>query len=212
MGRGPVGEPAIIKYVNNSLASVDDVSNTDGSMILIKTLTASSDSALNFVNGTSDVVLDSTYPIYKFVYTSIHSEEDDRQFQVGFRDGGSNYDATKTTTYFYSYHDEGGTSTGLTYYTTGDLAQSTSAQPLSYSSGNGNDESLSGELTIYNPSSTTFVKHFIANNNVYHKSNFSQERFVAGYGNNTSAVDAIKFEMDSGAFDGKIKLYGIKDS
>ena len=68
MGRGPVGEPAIIRYVNNSLASVDDVSGSDGSMILIKTLTASSSSTLSFVHGTSDVVLDSTYPIFLFKY------------------------------------------------------------------------------------------------------------------------------------------------
>ena len=213
MGRGPVGAPAIIRYVNNSLASVDDVSNTDGAMILIKTLTASSSATLSFVDGTSDVVLDNTYPIYKFVYTSIHSEEDDRQFQVGFRDGGSNYDATKTTTYFYSYHDEGGTSAALTYYTTGDLAQSTSAQPLSYSSGNGNDESLSGEMWLFSPSSTTYVKHFMATNNVYHQADFSQQRFVAGYCNVTAAIDGVQFSMSSGDIDaGTIKLYGIKDS
>ena len=207
---------ALVKYNNNSISAVTSAAAIpSGAMTLIKTLTASSSSTLSFVHGSSDVVLDSTYPIYVFKYINIHPATDNVQFQFNMSvDTGSNYNVAKTTTYFYAYHGEDeAEGSGLTYYTTGDLAQGTGSQPLSYSLGNGNDESLSGELTIYNPSSTTFVKHFIANNNVYHKSNFSQERFVAGYGNNTSAVDAIKFEMSSGNIDaGTIKLYGIKDS
>ena len=205
---------ALVKYNNNSISAVTSTGLASRALTLIKTLTASSSSTLSFVDGSSDVVLDSTYPIYVFKYINIHPATDDVIFQFNMSvDTGSNYNVAKTSTYFYSYHNEGGSETGLVYYASGDLAQGTGAQPLSFSLGNGNDESLSGELTIYNPSSTTFVKQFIANNNVYHKSNFSQERFVAGYGNTTSAVDAIKFEMSSGNIDsGTIKLYGIKDS
>jgi len=207
---------ALVKYNNNSISAVTSAASIpSGALVPIKTLTASSSSTLSFVHGSSDVVLDSTYPIYVFKYINIHPATDNVQFQFNMSvDTGSNYNVAKTSTYFYAYHGEDASEgAGLTYYTTGDLAQGTGSQPLSYSLGNGNDESLSGELTIYNPSSTTFVKHFIANNNVYHKSNFSQERFVAGYGNTTSAVDAIKFEMSSGNIDlGTIKLYGIKDS
>ena len=187
---------------------------TSTSMTLIKTLTASSSANLSFVDGSSDVVLDSTYPVYIFKYINIHPATDNVEFRFNMSvDTGSNYNVAKTSTYFYSYQGENGVDTGVVYYASGDLAQGTGAQPLSFSLGNGNDESLSGELTIYNPSSTTFVKQFIANNNVYHKSNFSQERFVAGYGNTTSAVDAIQFTMSSGNIDdGIIKLYGIADS
>jgi hypothetical protein len=207
---------ALVKYNNNSISAVTSAASIpSGAMTLIKTLTASSSSTLSFVHGSSDVVLDSTYPIYVFKYINMHPATDNVIFQFNMSvDTGSNYNVAKTSTYFYAYQGEDAAEgAALTYYATGDLAQGTGSQPLSYSLGNGNDESLSGELTIYNPSSTTFVKHFIANNNVYHKSNFSQERFVAGYGNNTSAVDAIKFEMSSGNIDaGTIKLYGIKDS
>ncbi len=207
---------ALVKYNNNSISAVTSAASIpSGAMTHIKTLTASSSSTLSFVHGSSDVVLDSTYPIYVFKYINMHPATDNVIFQFNMSvDTGSNYNVAKTSTYFYAYQGEDAAEgAALTYYTTGDLAQGTGSQPLSYSLGNGNDESLSGELTIYNPSSTTFVKHFIANNNVYHKSNFSQERFVAGYGNNTSAVDAIKFEMSSGNIDaGTIKLYGIKDS
>ena len=207
---------ALVKYNNNSISAVTSAASIpSGALVPIKTLTASSSSTLSFVHGSSDVVLDSTYPIYVFKYINMHPATDNVIFQFNMSvDTGSNYNVAKTSTYFYAYHGEDASEgSGLTYYTAGDLAQGTGSQPLSYSLGNGNDESLSGELTIYNPSSTTFVKHFIANNNVYHKSNFSQERFVAGYGNTTSAVDAIKFEMSSGNIDlGTIKLYGIKDS
>ena len=117
MGRGPVGEPAIIRYVNNSLASVTDVSNTDGAMILIKEQTASSSSTINFVHGTSDVVLDSTYPIYLFKFISIHpSAEADLQFQ-GNAAGGSGYNETITSTFFRSYHNEADSYTILRYST-----------------------------------------------------------------------------------------------
>ena len=214
MGRGPVGEPAIIKYVNNSLASVDDVSNTDGAMILIKTLTASSSANLSFVNGTSDVVLDSTYPIYKFVWTNIHPGTDDKNFQVNFRDGGSSYDATKTSTSFGADHTEAGS--GQMDYITGiDQANGTSFQNIC-SDGDiktDNDSSLSGTLHLFNPSSTTFVKHFIATTNHMVNNSQSSNNYIGGYFNTTSAIDEIQFKFDSGDIDaGTIKLYGIKDS
>ena len=210
MGRGPVGEPAIIKYVNNSLASVDDVSNTDGSMILIKTLTASSSDDLTFVNGSSDVVLDSTYPIYKFVCTNIHPSADGEEFTFNFRDGGSSYDATKTSTYFIEEHTESDSAASESYQDSRDLAQATGVQPIAFSVGNGNDESASGELWLYNPSSTTFVKHFMTRTNFLYFQNYSIDTFVAGYCNVTAAIDGVQFSMSSGNIDaGTIKLYGI---
>ena len=185
-----------------------------GNMVHIKTITASNDANVDFEHGSSSVVLDSTYPIYLFKFINVHPITDSVEFQFqGNGAGETGFNETINSTVFRAYHDEGGTGQAVEYYAAKDQANGTSYQSLTDDVGNGNDESLSGELTIYNPSSTTFVKHFIANNNVYHKSNFSQERFVAGYGNNTSAVDAIKFEMSSGNIDsGTIKFYGIKDS
>ena len=185
-----------------------------GSMVFIKKLTASDTSTLSFVNGSSDVVLDSTYKEYMFIFSNIHPATDQAKFQVNFRDGGSDYDATKTTTFFNAYHAESDSGTPNVNIETGhDLAQSTSFQDLSREVGNGNDESVSGILQLFNPASTTFVKHFISRSSFYFASDYAIQRLNGGYFNTTSAIDAIRFQFSSGNFDqGIIKLYGIKDS
>jgi hypothetical protein len=183
------------------------------SMVLIKTLTASSSSTLSFVNGSSDVVLDNTYPVYVFKFINIHPSDDNKEFQVNFRDGGSAYDATKTSTFFRAYHDEADSATSLAYSAGNDLAQSTGVQFLTEGQGNGNDESFSGEMFLFNPSSTTFVKHFMSRINSYLYSDISYEPYVAGYCNVTAAIDGVQFSFITGNIDsGTIKLYGIKDS
>ena len=123
-------------------------------------------------------------------------------------DGGSTYAVTKTTTFFRATHREDDSLAELGYRTGNDLAQSTSDQVLNDRLGNGNDESLSGCLHLFNPSSTTFVKHFLATINEYQDNDRSSESFIGGYGNTTSAVDAIKFQMSSGNIDsGQILLF-----
>ena len=184
-----------------------------GSMTLIKTLTASSDSTLSFVNGSSDVVLDNTYPIYVFKIINCHPATNSVNFQVNFRDGGSSYDATKTTTFFSAYHNEAGGTTNLGYDTGSDLAQSTGVQRLSNSVGNDNDQCIAGTLHLFNPSDTTFVKHFTATTNMTEESDFTENFYIAGYCNVTAAIDGVQFSFSSGNIDaGTIKLYGIKDS
>jgi len=186
-----------------------------GDMILIKTITLGSAAAnISFVHGTSSVVLDDTYPIYKFVFTNIHPATDNHYFLMnGSIDSGSNYNVTKTTTKFRAYHDEADSTTLLSYHSSDDLAQSTSDQRLANGLGNGNDESLSGEMFLYDPSSTTFVKHFTARILQYEAGNMADDNYTAGYFNTTSAVDGIIFKIGSGNIDaGTIKLYGIKDS
>ena len=204
---------ALVKYNNNSISAVTSAASIpSGAMTLIKTLTASSSSTLSFVDGSSDVVLDSTYPIYVFKFINIHPSTSG-YFQVNFRDGGTNYDATKTTTFFYANHKEDDSETNFTYYG-GDLANSTDVQRLS--SGElftNNDCSLSGYLNLFNPSSTTFVKHFIAQTQFMTDAPASENSYIAGYCNVTAAIDAVQFNMSSGNIDsGTIKLYGIKDS
>ena len=188
----------------------------EGSMVLIKTLTASTSATLSFVDGASDVVLDNTYPIYKFVFNNIHPATDNVNFLFNMSvDAGSNYNVTKTTTFFLAEHFEDDSQAQLGYQTAKDLAQSTSFQSLMHDLGNANDECVSGELTLFNPSSTTFIKHFIARTNgmYFDAPNASFDNSIAGYGNTTSAVDAIQFKFDSGNIDaGTIKLYGLKDS
>tara|TARA_R110000787_G_scaffold70280_2_gene156279 strand:+ start:71 stop:685 length:615 start_codon:yes stop_codon:yes gene_type:complete len=180
-----------------------------GKTILIKTLTASNSANLSFVHGSSSVVFDNTYDKYVFKFINIHPANDGVQFQVNFRDGGSAYDATKTTTLFQAYKQEDGGGQALTYRTPDDLAQSTASQMLSADCDNDNDSNLGGELTIFNPSSTVFQKQFMSTTNSNYNSAMSINVFVGGYVNVTAAVDGVQFTMSSGNFDGIIKLYGI---
>ena len=184
------------------------------SMILIKTLTASSSGSLTFVNGSSDVVLDSTYPVYRFVFTDIHPETDNTYLRIQFDTGtNTSYNQTITSTFFKSLHNEGDSTTSLAYDGNSDLAQSTEGQDISRNVGNDNDQSIAGTLTLFNPSSTTFVKHFISRSNVYTNDDYSIDSAIAGYVNTTTALTRVQFKMASGNIDaGTIKLYGIKDS
>ena len=185
-----------------------------GATTLIKTLTASSSGDLSFVDGTSDVVLDSTYKEYLFIFNDIHpSAKADLTFNMSV-DSGSNYNVTKTTIYFHAAHNEADTAAELDLgVSAGRLGQSTGFQLLGYQIPAGNDECGSGYLRLFNPSSTTYVKHFITNFNevsIGGADPYSINSFAAGYGNTTSAVDAVQFKMSTGNIDaGTIQLIGI---
>ena len=184
-----------------------------GAMTHIKTLTASNSADLTFVHGSSSVVLDSTYPIYLFKFITMHASATNAHFSVNFRDGGSSYDATKTTTYVKVRHGENASLASIVYDDGNDLAQSTASQKLHENSQTDNDSSLSGSMYLFNPASTTFVKHFASDINSMANPSISDHILVSGYCNVTAAVDAVQFTMSSGNIDaGTIKLYGIKDS
>ena len=204
---------SIVTYNNRSISNITALPGTAKSLTHIKTLTASSDSTLSFVNGSSDVVLDSTYPIYIFKFINMHPASDNSTFEVNFRDGGSDYDATKTTTFFWAYHDEGDSETTRAYVTSRDLDLATGFTDLSGSIGNGNDESCSGELYLFNPSSTTFLKSFQSRASLYEGGSYAMDVYTGGYCNVTAAIDGVQFKMSSGNIDaGTIKMYGLKDS
>ena len=198
---------ALVKYNNNSLSAITSTAGMPaGAMTLLETQTASSSSTISFTSN-----IDSTYKEYVFKFYDIHVATDDKDFLFNMSvDGGSNYNVTKTTTFFEGYHNEGDSSAGLQYNTGFDLAQSTSGQVLFHSVGNQNDESCAGTLHLFDPSNTTFVKHFLFTGNNYNQDDFLINAFVGGYGNTTSAVNAVQFSMESGNIDsGVIKLYGV---
>ena len=184
-------------------------------LTLIKALTASSSSSLDFVDGTSDVVFDNTYNEYQFQFVNIHAATDSTAF--GFQvnatdDAGGDYDTSPiTSTHFKAEHREGGAGAVVTYTGSGDQGQGTAYQRLTYDVEIDNDEAFSGVLTVYDPSSTTYVKHFQATGNYVHNSGkYSQNIFVAGYINDTTAIDEISFKMESGNIDaGTIYMYGV---
>ena len=193
----------------NSRYNIALPSGAGGAIVPIKTLTASSSGTLSFVDGSSDVVLDNTYRTYIFKFISIHPSADANFTFQGTIDSGSNYNVTMTNTYFMANHNEGDTAAALGYEATIDQAQGTSFQRICRI-GNDNDQAGSGELWLFNPSSTTYVKHFMSRISEAHPSEYIQDGFVAGYFNTTSAIDGIQFKMASGNIDsGTIKLYGI---
>ena len=192
--------------VNNSLSAITTLpsSISGGALNLISTQTASASASISFTSG-----IDSTYDSYVFKFINIHaSAAQDLSFQTSIN-GGSSYGVTATTTNFRAYHDEGGTDTALVYTSAVDLAQSTNFILLNYGSvGTDNDDNCVGTLTLYNPSSTTFVKHFISTTNT--SIGYSIQNFTAGYFNTTSAINAVQFKMSSGNIDdGIIKMYGV---
>ena len=149
-----------------------------------------------------------------FKFINIHPAENGRHLRFqGSSNGGSSFGVTITSTSFGAYHNEAGSDTDFSYRTGRDLAQSTSYQNLVSDTGNGNDESNSGTLFLFSPSSTVFVKNFMYVGNSYHQSDYSNQEFVAGYFNTTSAINAVDFKFSSGNIDsGVIKMYGLSKS
>jgi hypothetical protein len=192
---------------NNSIANVTayNASVATGGMKLISSQTASNSASISFTTG-----IDSTYKEYQFWFIDVHPRTNSVDFQFNMStDGGSNYNVTKTTTSFYSIHSENDATTGLAYNASFDLAQSTAYKGLAGSIGNTADESTGGFMSLFNPASTTYVKHFITSTQYYNSNTYSQIYYQAGYGNTTSAINAIDFKMSSGNFDGTILMYGI---
>ena len=204
---------ALVKYNNNSISSVTSAASAPaGAITLISTTTASSSSTISITSG-----IDSTYPIYLFKFINIHPGTDTGNNRLTFQgDTGTNtnYNQSITSTHFRAYHNEGGSGQGIGYRTATDQANGTSFQPLGEGIGAGvADESSSGELYIFEPSSSVFVKHFLARTHIYSDNNETVDSFVGGYFNTTTALTRFQFKMSSGNIDsGTIKLYGIKDS
>ena len=191
---------------NSSVTGITVLANASDGITLISSQTASNSASISFTSG-----LTSTYKAYKFVFSNIHATTDNAELTFNMStDGGSNYNVAKTTTLFDAYHNENDTDTNLGYETTHDLAQGTGFADLTVNQGNGADESSSGTMLLFNPSSTTYVKHYISCFSENEFSDRSFNIFSAGYGNTTSAVNAIQFKMNTGNIDGTIYLYGIK--
>ena len=206
---------ALVKYNNNSISAITSAASIpSGVLTHIKTLTASGSSSLAFVHGSSSVVFDSTYPIYVFKFINVHPATDGGEFEFNIStDSGSNYNVAKTTSFFKTLHKEDDSASSLGYDTVYDVAQATGNAYLARRTGGDNDQAHSGTMHFFEPSSDTFVKHFISRINQAQKDDQTMDCLVAGYGNTTSAINAIKFQFSNGNIEsGTIKLYGIKDS
>ena len=178
-----------------------------GAWTFISKLTSDgSDANLSFTSG-----IDSTYAEYIFYFVNMHpSANQNFEFNVSI-DTGSNYNVAKTTSFFRAQHLEGGSAQVFEYVTGDDLAQGTGVARISNLCGTENDMNVSGYLYLFNPSSTTFVKHFMSRvNSTFTSSDATVDLHMAGYANTTSAVDTVQFSFTSGNIDaGDICLYGI---
>ena len=201
---------SIVKLNNRAVKDATAVGSITGlgNLVFISRSTASSSSSVNITSG-----INSTYKEYIFFFNNIHPATNNVYWSVNFStDGGSNYNVTKTTTNFSTTHAENDVGGSVAYEDAFDLAQSTNVQWLVSGGGigNGNDESLSGIMHLFDPSNTTFVKHFISTCQWYHNGDYSSGTFVGGYCNTTSAIDAVQFTMHSGNIDaGTITMYGV---
>jgi len=209
-----IGSSGILSASAVTNATIEDVTSfssaaSPATLVLISTQTASSSATISFTSG-----LDSTYDEYIFKFINIHPATDNTHFQFNMStDSGSNYNVTKTSSFFEAYQNEAGTQTSLNYQDGYDLAQSTSFQTISYAIGGNSDECIGGSMQLFNPSSTTYVKHYISRISLYNSGDYAVENNCAGYGNTTSAINAVQFKFSSGNIDdGIIKLYGVKKS
>lgn len=195
-------------FNNASLNNVTalNVAIATGNMVLISSQTANNSASISFTTG-----INSTFKEYQFYFIDIHPRTDNVIFQFqGSTNSGSNYNVTITSSTFRAFHQESGANSGLTYIGDDDLAQSTNYQFINSELGNGADESMAGSMSIFNPASTSFVKHFISTVNRLQANEFQDNHFIAGYFNTTTAINAFDFKMSSGNFDGDILMYGIK--
>jgi hypothetical protein len=190
---------------NNSIANVTayNAAIATGGMVLVSSATASSSATIDFTLG--------SYKEYQFYFINMHPQNSNPNFQFqGSTDSGSNYGVTITSTAFVAYHAENDSETLFGYNTVGDLAQSTNFQMLSQESGNAADSSIVATLSLFNPSSITYVKHFTNVTNGVFQNTYTLNQFHAGYFNTTSALTNIRFKYSSGNIDeGTILMYGI---
>ena len=176
-----------------------------GTMKLLQTQTASSSSGVSFTTN-----IDSTYKKYEIHFIDVHGSNDDENLQFNMTTDGTNWNVTKTTTYFVAYHNEAGNDTSLQYEGSRDLAQGTGFQNLNDRLGTDNDQCVAGVFHLFDPSNTTFVKHYLCRSSAYQAVDYNKQAFSGGYGNTTSAVTGIQFKMSAGDIDtGTFKLYGI---
>ena len=205
----------LVKHNNNSISAITSAGQlTQGKMTLIKEQTASSSASISFVHGSSGTVLDGTYPIYKFEFINIHPSTDGAKLNFNMSiDGGSNYNVTKTSSNLETYHYEDDSSSVFNGTSGGTLQQGTGDLAVLRGVGSDNDQCGCGTMFLFSPSNTTFMKHFQIRSVRSQSIDYAGDNLFCGYGNTTSAIDAIIFRMSAGNIDsGTIKLFGIKGS
>tara|TARA_A100001391_G_scaffold200385_1_gene184874 strand:- start:618 stop:1226 length:609 start_codon:yes stop_codon:yes gene_type:complete len=201
---------ALVKYNNNSISDITAAAGiASGDMNLITTNTISS--GVTSSSFTSNI--DSTYDTYMFKFINLHPATNNIKFQYNFTTDGTNFNVSKTTTFFLAYHAEDGSASTLAYDTNSDLANGTGYQFFGNDVGNDNDQGISGTMFLFSPSNTTFAKHFMTVTSVANQADLMVNVYTGGYCNTTSAITGVDFKSSSGNIDsGVIKMYGLSKS
>jgi len=178
-----------------------------GDVVLLASTTVSNGASISFSSG-----ITSTYGEYIFRFYNMNPATDnaDFTFQVNATDGADYNDSNITSTAFSAELADDNTQQYFRYNTGKDQAQGTSFQVIAAEMGSDADESCAGELHLFNPSSTTYVKQFYSRIHLSHYGGRQWDYYVAGYINDTTAIDDIQFKMSSGNMDGTIKMWGVK--
>jgi|TARA_R100000482_G_scaffold122429_1_gene70108 hypothetical protein len=198
---------SIVTLNNRALKDATAVGTTTGlgDLVFISRSTASSSSSVNITSG-----IDSTYKEYIFIFNNIHPATDGTHFNFQATTNGSDFNVTTTSTTFEAYNNETSGSTSLYYDSNKDHAQDTGYINLVDNIGSDNDQSVSGFLHLFDPSNTTFVKHFLFTSQRSSSNDFSANDFTSGYFNTTTAITGLSFKYESGNIDsGTIDLYGV---
>ena len=179
-----------------------------GDVVLLSTATA--DGSATYLDFTSKIT--STYGEYIFRFYNIHPINSNKYLDVSFStDAGDNWGLTSTTTCFMAHHDEADSATTLAYQSGSDIAQATDRMRLSDGAGTDNDMSIAGELHLFNPASTTYVKHYYSRTSTYEQSDRISDWYSAGYVNTTTAINGVRFMISAYNIDaGTIKMWGVK--
>ena len=201
---------ALVKYNNNSISDITAAAGiASGDMNLITTNSISS--GVTSSSFTSNI--DSTYDTYMFKFINLHPATNNIKFQYNFTTDGTNFNVSKTTTFFLAYHAEDGSASTLAYDTNSDLANGTGYQFFGNDVGNDNDQGISGTMFLFSPSNTTFAKHFMTVTSVANQADLMVNVYTGGYCNTTSAITGVDFKANSGNIDsGVIKMYGLSKS
>jgi len=197
-----------VAFISNGTTIIDAgaFSASLGSLVLIAEQTASGADSINFTSG-----INSTYPLYKFELINCRCSNNGRQIEFNLStDGGSNYNVNKTATLFIAQQNKNGDGGDLSFSSAKSSSNTSGVSAINFT--DGSSDGMSGEMFLFNPSSTTFVKHFIANSNGANDDNTVNNILTAGYANTSSAINAVTFDTFDGTIDGIFKLYGIKDS
>jgi len=172
-----------------------------GAWNLLSTQTASGATDIDFVHGSGDIDL-TTYKMYKITAVDIDSSDDDVDLSILYSDDtGVSYETTnyENMIAYLIYANSNWSS-----------AKNSVADALHLETlGNGAGETCSFEFTFSNPAGALWKAAWYTAVLVSADGPLTRQFYATSMWKSTADVDAIRFTISAGTFDGIFKLYGI---